>query len=47
MGTLNLDSLSMFRSVGPLIFIIALGAAISYVVVDAYNRLVAQRNRYC
>jgi LemA protein len=31
---------------GLLIFIIALGAAIAYIVVEAYNRLVAQRNRY-
>jgi LemA protein len=31
---------------GPLIFIIVLGATIAYICVDAYNRLVAQRNRY-
>jgi LemA protein len=31
---------------GPLIFIIVLGATIAYICVDAYNRLVVQRNRY-
>ena len=31
---------------GIIIFIIALGGIIAYILVDAYNRLVAQRNRY-
>ncbi len=31
---------------GLLIFIIVLGATIAYICVDAYNRLVVQRNRY-
>jgi LemA protein len=31
---------------GILIFIIALAATLGYICVDAYNRLVAQRNRY-
>jgi LemA protein len=31
---------------GTLIFIVALGAIIAYIGIDAYNRLVAQRNRY-
>jgi LemA protein len=31
---------------GILIFLVALVAIISYIAIDAYNRLVAQRNRY-
>jgi LemA protein len=31
---------------GLLIFIIALGAIVTYICIDGYNRLVAQRNRY-
>jgi LemA protein len=44
-GTLNLVVIYS-DPMGILIFIIVLGATIAYIGVDAYNRLVAQRNRY-
>jgi LemA protein len=46
--TFGYSKLGSYRSnlMGPLIFIIVLGAIIAYICVDSYNRLVAQRNRY-